>query len=201
MTECGYYQITDDEDVRHTVYCDFNSEPGSAWTLVMSHTKDKSFMTQFRLFLLASFPVNEKTANWQAYRMSWAMMTSIASQSTHWRYTCSFPQHGVDYTDYARAEFASLNPLTFEADGACARMEYINIRGNTCAQCKAQWWQPRSNKRILHINSYKNHCEFKVQKGAIQWEDNFGYYDNANPKFRCTADNSATTNLWFGGYL
>lgn len=201
LPESGYYQIFDNDNVRYTVYCDFTSEPGAAWTLVLSYIAERRYMQQFRLYLLKDLPVNEKTANWQAYRMTLAMMVSVATHSTHWRYTCSFPEYGVDYTDYARAKISSLNPLTFDKDGACVTMEYVNVRGHACANCRAQWWQPKTSKRILHLDSYKNNCNFKVKSGAIKWEDNFGFYDNSNSKFRCSKNAASSSNLWFGAYL
>ncbi|XP_044169539.1 uncharacterized protein LOC122953648 [Acropora millepora] len=33
-------------------------------------------------------------------------MKSLQSHSTHWRATCSYPTHGVDFRDYVRGNFA-----------------------------------------------------------------------------------------------
>ena len=45
-------------------------------------------------------PVDKDLPNWSKYRMSLSMMNDLSAQSTHWRATCSFPTHGVDYVDY-----------------------------------------------------------------------------------------------------
>ena len=34
--ENGFYWLLDDQDKRYVAYCDLSSEPGAAWTLVMS---------------------------------------------------------------------------------------------------------------------------------------------------------------------
>ena len=85
VVKSGYYQIFDDQNARHTVFCDFTSEPGSAWTLVLSYAMERRFMAQFRVLLQTSEPGNTKPANRKVYRMSYAMMASVAAQSTHWR--------------------------------------------------------------------------------------------------------------------
>ena len=37
-----------------------------------------------------------------------------------------------------------------------------------------------------------------MQKGSAHEEDNFGYYNHINRKFRCTAGTQSTTQWWFG---
>ncbi len=37
--ENGYYTLYDKQNQRYTAYCDFTSEPGSAWTLVVSFSR------------------------------------------------------------------------------------------------------------------------------------------------------------------
>lgn len=199
----GFYMIFTADNRRLAVHCDFSSESGAAWTLVMSHSKKNKNLKQFKQSLRFNLPVNDGSPNWNAYRMSLPMMKNLQAFSTHWRYTCNHPQNEIDYDDYARAKFSSLNPLTFESPkGSCAVMEYINVRGHACGGCKAYWLQYRSkDKRILHFDSYKNRCEFHAKKGAVKWEDNFGFYRLTNSKFRCTASASSTTNLWFGEFL
>ena len=54
----------------------------------------------------------------------------------------------------------------------------------------------------LHIDSsLRLGCDFDgSQSGDVVFsEDNFGYYQAVNSKFRCTSSPEATTQFWFGG--
>ena len=63
----GYYSIAAQNGASVTVYCDFTSEPGSAWTLVMSWSFENKNLAAFRSgSLTQNIPVNEKTPNWIA---------------------------------------------------------------------------------------------------------------------------------------
>ena len=177
-----------------------NSEPGSAWTLVMSHALQNKNMEQFQAngAMQNDRPVNEHSPNWNLYRMSLTQMNHPKSQSTHWRVTCSFPTHKVDYTDYVRAKFDDFDIMTFRGSGICKKVEYINVRGHQCAQCSSRWWQDNS---AAHLDSSTAGCQFLPTQGSVSSEDNFGLYGYWNKKFRCSAGSLSTTNWWFGGYL
>ena len=178
-----------------------NSEPGAAWTLIESFAlKNKAIQKINKRPLQTNAPVNEKSPNWNLYRMSLPQMRHLKSQSTHWRVTCSFPNFGIDYTDYVRAKFADFDIMTFLGYGVCKKVEYVNIRGHQCAQCTSKWWQV-INTFGPHIDSYEGGCQFVPTQGAAFSEDNFGFYDHVNKKFRCTSSPLSTTNWWFGGYL
>ena len=197
----GYYNIYDANFNLVTVYCDMTSESGKAWTLVMSWTKRNKNMAQFRSTRLGTdSPVNKNLPNWDKYRMSLNMMKDLSAQSTHWRATCSFPTHGVDLVDYVRGKFADFDIINFVGTRVCKRVEYVNIRGHQCSDCTAPWYQNKK-KYFLHISSNYNNCKLDASSDAANREDNFGHYANINPKFRCTADDSATTNWWFGKSL
>ena len=178
------------------------SEAGSAWTLVMSYALKNRHMAQFaRKTMKQDAPVNKHSPNWNLYRMSLSQMTHLKSQSTHWRTTCSFPTHKVDYTDYVRAKFTHFDIMTFLGYGICKKVEYVNIRGHQCAQCTSKWWQLNS-RYAPHIDSTFTGCNLVATQGAVSTENNFGYYVEAyNNKFRCSAGSLSTTNWWFGGYL
>lgn len=94
-TECLFYQM----------YCDFSSEPGWAWTLVMS----QGFGNRGQIFAKSPFlkgaPKNHRTPNWEMYRIGKGRMWVIKESSSHWRVTCDFPNFGVDFRDYLRAAF------------------------------------------------------------------------------------------------
>ena len=200
----GYYTIYDFErDDFIAVYCDMTSEVGSAWTLVLSYAlKNRNLDYISRKPLLEDAPVNENSPNWNLYRMSLSQMTHLKSQSTHWRATCSFPTHRVDYTDYVRAKFIDFDIMTFRGYGICKKAEYVNIRGHHCVQCTSRWWQ--NSGYFAHIDSNgSGSCQLRPGRGSTSSENNFGYYVQGviNSKFRCSSGPLSTTNWWFGGYL
>eukprot|EP00795_Rhopilema_esculentum_P010257 gene10257-18952_t len=81
-------------------------------------------------------PVNERTPNWVAYRLSKAQMLSIKAHSTHWRATCSYNRlsYSVDFTDYVRATLLAIDITSYLGKGVCKKVEYINIRGYVAYQ-------------------------------------------------------------------
>ena len=175
------------------------SESGKAWTLVMSWATRNKNMREFQITPFSTdSPVDETFPNWNKYRMSLNMMNDLSAQSTHWRATCSFPTHGVDYVDYVRGNFADFNVMTILGVNICKKTEYLNIRGHSCTGCTSPWWA-RQNYWSLHTDPNYLTCQFNGKQGASYEEDNFGHYNHVNPNFRCTADQSATTNWWFGG--
>ena len=190
-------------------YCDLSSEPGAAWTLVMSWNLKSKDLPNFKSkTFLQDAPINHDTPNWDAYRQTLARMKKVRSHSTHWRATCSFNRPGfqnlrksIDYRDYIRGKFSDLDVMTFLGHSTCFSVEYANIRGHAAASgTTAQFWQVH-NTYLLHIDSSHSNCGFKPNSGAVPSEDNFGYYGAVNIRFRCTAGNEATTQWWFGGYL
>ena len=50
-------------------------------------------------------------------------------------------------------------------------------------------------------SSYRGFCQFDGSEiDPAKWdEDNFGWYANKNPKFRCTSNLSDMTQFWIGG--
>ena len=188
-TECLFYEM----------YCDFSSEPGWAWTLVMS----QGFGNRGQIFAKSPFPKgalkNHRTPNWEKYRIGKGRMWVIKESSSHWRVTCDFPNFGVDFRDYLRAAFQNLNPIKFEASGKCCKMDYIDIRGHNCTGCTAAWWQ--NDQRFLTHFSDQDKCQFGKTPGSSENEANFGGYwkSNTNIAFRCSSTARSTTNYWFGG--
>jgi len=195
----GYYQIAGLNGETWNVYCDFTSEPGSAWTLVMSWSFDNKEVPAFRSIpFTKNAPVNEQTPNWAVYRMSKEQMNFIKTKSTHWRATCSFDRTDFDYRDYVRVKLTDFDFTTFIGRGTCKKVEYINIRGHVGHQT-VPFWQRETI--LLHTDSHHALCSFKGNAGSKVSEDNFGHYGNPNPAFRCTANPTATTQYWFGSYL
>ena len=165
-----------------------------------NNTKYTLPLTYSAFLLKANAPVNELSPNWNIYRMAVTGTKHLASVSTHWRATCDFPNHGVDYIDYVRGKFTVFDIMKYLGSGACKKIEYADIRGNRCAHCTARWWQ-QSGRRSPHMVSSYSGCQFNGRAGAVAGEDNFNYYDDFNKKFRCSSSPKATTNWWFGGYL
>eukprot|EP00794_Sanderia_malayensis_P017726 gene17726-19498_t len=199
----GIYIIAGPNGESVTVYCDLQSEPGSAWTLVLSWALKNKNLPAFNTQPLSiNVPVNEQMPNWLAYRRSNAQMSFLQSQSTHWRATCSFPEFGVDYNDYVRGNFKDFDIIRFIGNLSCKKVEYISIRGHPASNQTAPFWQTK-NVFFLHTDSSFNSCQYNgaARPGSVHSEDNFGHYIHVNPKFRCTSGPSATTQYWFGGYL
>ena len=191
------YRISVDNANSFNVFCDFTSEIGWAWTLVMSQSHQNRAMPQFRdKALLEDAPLNQDSPNWESYRLSLGRMTYIGeSGSSRWRITCSYPTHGVDYRDYVGVSLTEMNPLNFTGDGKCVRVVHLDVRGHRCRGCTSGWW---SNPWPLHLDSSLALCEFGRANGSVAAEDNFGYYQNTNDNFRCSSSNASTTNFWFG---
>jgi len=206
--ENGFHWLFDDQNQRYVAYCDLSSEPGTAWTLVVSWNRASKNLPHFRSkTFLEDAPINHNNPNWSAYRLTLARMKTLRSRSTHWRATCSFNrprfqnlEKAIDYRDYLRGKFSNFDIMTFLGYGKCFPVEYVNIRGHAAGNgTTAQFWQVQSTF-TLHISRAAG-CAFKPNAGAVYSEDNFGYYDKINTNFRCTAGDEATTQWWFGGYL
>ena len=145
--------------------------------------------------------MNQNSFTWNKFRLSWFIMNSTLSHSTHFRATCNFNSDGLVTTDYLRAKTTELNILLLKG-GPCVTLEYINIRGHDCHNCSV-WMTQEPNGWPLHIDSHyaADHCSFKSAKnGSIGgWgEDNFGFYLTVNPLHRCSSGNHSTTQWWFG---
>eukprot|EP00794_Sanderia_malayensis_P017725 gene17725-19497_t len=199
----GFYTVAGPNGKSITVYCDLKSEPGSAWTLIRSSSlENKNLLAFLRKSFSQSAPVNRRTPNWVAYRLSKRQMLYFQSRSSHWRVTCSFDKFKVDYRDYMRGRIKEFDFMRYSGRGHCKKVEYINIRGHARYHVTVPFWQ-LVNNFSLHTDSSTSSCQYggAARAGSVGSEDNFGYYFRVNPKFRCTSGPSATTQYWFGGYL
>ena len=198
-TRSGVYRIHGNDGQSYQVYCDLTSEPGSAWTLVMSYTYKNVALAPVRYSMLsANSPLNAKWPRWDAYRLELTQVEQLKSVSSHWRFTCNFPTERFQYWNYMRAKFAEFDAINFTGRKICKKVEYINVRGHDCNRCTAVWWQ---SPKILHHDSAANVCDLGSSCGYVKSEDSFGSYTAANSEFRCTSVFTSSTNLWFGGYL
>ena len=90
------YRLYDSSSNSFPAYCDFKSEPGFAWTLVMSWAnKNRAWSAFWSTPFNKNAPVNENSLIWNMYRLSLTRMRSLQAHSTHWRATCSYPTHGT----------------------------------------------------------------------------------------------------------
>lgn len=188
----------------YEAYCDFNSEPLSAWTLVLSFARKNRKMDEFcNKELTKSYPRSKHDPNWEAYRQSLTRMKLIAQVSTHFRATTDFEKVGVDFRDYLRANISGLDVLTESLTNVCKKVEYINIRGITGVNTEIN--VVSSSGYLFHTDSSNTICAYKSNQGSVLNENNFGFYCEAdsamNMQFRGTANEDSTTQFWFGGYL
>ena len=126
-------------------------------------------------------------------------MEYIRNNSTLWRATCNFEKLRVDYRDYLRGKNSEFDIISFVGTEVCKKVQYINIRGHTGFNVTVPFWQ--GSTFPLHTDSAKARCNYDPSPGAVGYEDNFGYYGNTNPAFRCTENENGTTQIWFGDYL
>ncbi|XP_032218941.1 uncharacterized protein LOC116602027 [Nematostella vectensis] len=121
------------------VFCDFTSELGSAWTLVLSFArKNKNLDTYCKRSLSQNDPRNGENPNWEDYRLSLSRMQHLRSQSTHWRFTTEFPVQ-----NFARLCLGYV--LSYDAVGHRKQVELVNIRG-----CHPGMSRPRFDRLTAH---------------------------------------------------
>ena len=81
-----FYPLYDDDDQLYMAFCDLSSEPGTAWTLVMSWVS--AIYRDLPYFNYRAFnedaPINEDNPNFEIYRQTLDRMISIREHSTHW---------------------------------------------------------------------------------------------------------------------
>ena len=148
------------------------------------------------------YPINQNAFAWDNFRLSLSRITTTSLLSTHMRATCKFDMHGLNYTDYLKAALSEINPITSLSFDKCHRYEYINIRGYSCSNCTANFYQSR--RFHSHVDSYFgtyiDHCELKtpVAVGSSTREDNLGNYKTFNPIHRCSSSDDSTTQWWLG---
>ena len=194
----GTYDIHDSSDKSFPTFCDFTSEAGMAWTLVESFALKNN--KQFKKPFFTDNPINENILQWDAFRLSMSHMKQLIGVSTHFRATCNFPTDGLSYTDYVRAKLSIVDLMN--SVNSCFTLEFLNIRGHSCANCDSVFAHRSSYHP--HLDSYHGATKsaFKEQGiGTVVSEDNFGYYASANPVHRCTSSQSATTQWWIGGKI
>ena len=155
----------------YQTFCDLTSETGFVWTLLESfslannnHFKAQAFMKDY--------PVSQNSFKWNKFRQSKVIIHSTLSHSTHFRATCNFNTDGLVTTDYLRAKTTDLNILQLNS-WPCVRMEYINIRGYHCYDCRAKM----SQRIHLHLHTDSSYevrpCQFtSARDSSVESEHN-----------------------------
>lgn len=200
VTVNGVYTILDRDNNSFPVYCSFGPETGFVWTLIQSYALKNNGMFVSKPLYLHDMPINQDAPEWRSYRLSMSRMRYIANSSTHWRATCNYPTAGVDYQDYIRTSLAKVDLLALPDEVFwCGWYEFVQIRGIECKNCTA--FTAYGEVFEFHIDSWATDpvsCDFNGQDGEVHSEDNFGYYENTNPAFRCSSSPESTTQYRFG---
>lgn len=216
----GVYEISETQDcnsnqkrpARWSVFCDFNSEPGYAWTLIESFSRHhRNDLRINRAFSSSNGVNNLYKDNLSLYRQSLFQMLNSYERDRQlisepmWRATCNFniktSQRYSSPDNYMRGYFNQFNILNYVGQGQCQLVNYINIRGQVCRDCRRAFWA-RQNAH-LHTDSSTTICCNGKQcyTNAVSDEDNFGYYQHYNTAFSCTGSSESTTNWWIGGKI
>lgn len=192
------------------VYCDFNSEPGYAWTLIESFSLANDGIVRMGFYNSSAIPPLSDKSYWPLYRMSYYLMREIkrvdgdlTCQLEQWRATCNFNAKVLPFrnrpVDYIRSHFSKADILSKESSIGCYYIDYLNIRG---------YWIEQSSAIIsnyhdhIFLSSSKS-CKGEYFPKTMKGETNFGKYDekNVNKEFSCTASLNHTTNWWIGGKI
>ncbi|XP_048586318.1 uncharacterized protein LOC116615008 isoform X2 [Nematostella vectensis] len=202
-TEDGIYLIhTPGVGHLHEVFCDFSTEPGWAWTLLVSfarkHRNKDAFCT---VGYTLDSPSNEETPNLEDFRFSKQRMTAIRDHSTHLRATTNYkPGSALSYRDYIRGKISNLDLTSFTGADYCKKVDFISIRGIEGRDILVSFWQNLNSP--LHIDPYFATCPFNAKQGSQYNENNFGNYCNdgeMSTGFSGSATEESTTQWWFGG--
>ena len=111
----------------------------------MSWSRENRVISAFKnAALQVNAPENENSPNYDRYRLSLERMRSLQVHFTHWRATCSYPTHGIDFTDYLRGNFKDFDIVDFQGHGECKRVEYVDIRGKNGTNLTAPFWQRKN---------------------------------------------------------
>ncbi|EDV25804.1 uncharacterized protein TRIADDRAFT_63826 [Trichoplax adhaerens] len=206
VSQNGYFTLHDSTNKPYLAFCDFQSDPGFAWTLIESLSRTNAATTTFRKSFYYNVPSNECTPNWSNYRLSKAKMSALkqAASSTHFRATCNFDNQNekglANRRDYIRVSFCAYNSF-FSARNAwiCAVVDYINIRGYSCSKCNIPFYSYSNYHLFVDLPQAKVSCGRFNVPDVKSGEDIFGNYVHYHPKFSCTMNSTSTTNWWIGG--
>lgn len=186
-----------------SVFCHFT--PQYAMTLVMSFARKRKGVYKNKP-LSENFPRSEKGQNWADYRLSLGKMENIRDHSsTHWMYTCSYETRGLNKTDYLRSKFSETDVITFiDTPETCCKqkLEYVNIRGQSCEDCSAVM---RQASNLFWISAENITCGgftgLNEQRCGVYYVGYFSARTCSKTEHSCSKNGNATTQLWFGQFI
>ena len=205
----GHYVLFDGTNKPFTTYCDFESDPGFAWTLIESLSLAKAKTSKYR----RNFSYNTESdgcgVDWSEYRLSKTRMASVKNSagSNYFRATCNFnaelDKGLLDHRDYLRVAFCRYNSLfSTSSSYTCATVDYFNVRGYSCRQCTIPIYFGNQNYHMyVDVSRATQSCSRLKIPDTVNNEEAFGRYQNSNSKFRCSNSSTSTTNWWIGGTL
>ena len=113
----------------------------------MSWSRENRLISSFHNHpLQINAPENENSPNWDRYRLSLERMRSLQVHSTHWRVTCSYPTHAINFTDYLRGNFKDFN--IFDFPGGVRRVREWNT--STSEATQARIWRRLSGRSSIY---------------------------------------------------
>ena len=185
----------------YLVFCHFHVSSSTlvAKTLVMSFRASK-FDVLEKEPLTKDFPRVENNQNWDKYKLSLERMKALRDESTEWEFTCEYNTRGFSHDDFLRVNFAKCDILTYTTGSAgnCIDVEYVNIRGSSCNNCKLSVSQ---GGITFHVSKKHDNCGawvgYPSRTCGIQKARYFGSYICMDETFSCMATSSSTTQLWF----
>ena len=201
----GLYHILNQADKPRKVFCDFEKDSNLTWTLVQTYSfKNRGSFFQEPFFKDGSINQWNAVKDWFEHRHKRETMESIQNDSTKWRVTCDFDKNLTALrNDFMQGSKASVNILTFNEEGVCKKVEYVDIRGYSCSNCSVMLYQTDLYPFHMDTRESVESCDLKVEDS--KWcqgqggEDSFGYYHCRHEGHRCSATNTSTTNTWLGG--
>ena len=128
----GKYKISNTNMDTFEVFCDFDFNASIAWTLIQSYRLNESKHVKESFFF--DRPINQDTPSWNMYRLSLSRMESIRKNSHKWRITCDYETDGTVYIGFVVGSVNDADIVSFRGF-RCAKVDYINIRGQSCRDC------------------------------------------------------------------
>jgi hypothetical protein len=109
-----------------SVFCQFNVQEFTAWTLVTSWRRDKDSHFHSKTFT-ESAATNQNTPSKknEVYRLSRERMTELKSESDFWRTSCNLDN--APQRDFAIARFSEMDILSFTGGGVCKKMMKVHV--------------------------------------------------------------------------
>ena len=201
----GLRLIYDPNNTTYLVFCHFyvSSSTLVADTLVMSFERS-CFDALQKEPLTKDFPREQKNPNWEKYKLSLERMKALRDESTDWAFTCKYNTRGFSHDDFLRVKFAKCDILTYKgaSDGNCIDVEYVNIRGSSCSNCK---FSVSQGGTTFHVGKTHNNCgawvDYTSKTCGITKARYFGSYTCTDTSFACMATSSSTNQLWFRHYF